>query len=72
MQKVLVICAVLCDTTLMIKNTTKHTITEGDFCHSDKFNMTVMVELIEEDTVHVSFPEGDEDETTLEDLTFQY
>jgi hypothetical protein len=57
----------------MTKNTIKHTITEGDFCHSEKFNMTVMVELIEnEKEVFVSFPEGDEDTTTLDDLTFQY
>jgi hypothetical protein len=35
--------------------------------------MTVMVELIEnEKEVFVSFPEGDEDTTTLDDLTFQY
>lgn len=47
-------------------------ITEGDFCRSEKFNTTVLVELIEENTVHVSFPEGDEDETTLDDLTFSH
>jgi|13_taG_2_1085334.scaffolds.fasta_scaffold66971_2 hypothetical protein len=57
----------------MTKNTTKHQITEGDFCHSEKFNTTVLVELIESpEQVWVSFNEGDEDETTLEDLTFQY
>lgn len=55
-----------------MKTTTKQ-ITEGDFCRSEKFNATVLVEFIENDqTVFVSFPEGDEDETTLEDLTFLY
>lgn len=51
-------------------DTITHHPAEGRFARSEKFDTTVMVELVEdENCVWVSFDDGGEDETTLEDLT---